>query len=548
MDSVTCPNTGTHLFHSLTTIGFQRKIYSAPNGHGSYIQDFDSHGRLRQVLYPSGLKRLVYAYNSDQKLSDIFFDRSDISFRYHAAYGTIENVTMLDRSLRFRNMLLYKPIGSLFREQSVQFDHQTEVFINAKFSYHYDASFRVISFEAQIGDHTYHPINTTFSTSNGRMQRMKSFSFEYPEMDKHVIRDINVQIVREFDSYGRLRNMYYKFNNYVVYTLHIRYDLLDRVMEWRRQIGDMTEKTLQYVYDIDNNIVRVLEDGNTRWRYDYDVNGNMVTITDRSGPPEHLKFNERDQVQSFGSVAYNFDKDGFLVQRGDEIFEYNSFSQMIHAQRPNRYDIWYFYDAYNRLIARKDKSRQTLIQYFYGDVLHTARVTHMYNHTAKELSMLFYDSEGKLFALERDNRYYYVAQDPMGSTVVIFNSVGQVVKTNTYGTSGLLESETNTHFHYPFGHMGGIYDSSTNLIFTDGRVYDPKISRWCTLDYNGLFDTVEKASYTPEVMNFYQFQQPINTHWKERNRYLKGTVQLHSLKALRFKMVSLENIFRTFLQ
>ncbi|XP_064637221.1 teneurin-m-like isoform X2 [Lineus longissimus] len=518
---VMTPSLGHHQFHTLTTIGFHRKIYMAPNSHGlSFIKDYNSNGKLKHIFFPSQMRRVLYTYNDQGKPSQIIFDQSDVTYNYHAGSGSIQSIVLLNRALPYKNILEFVPGSALVKEQKFSIDHQKEKFLSARFSYLYDHSFRVTSLEAQIGTHVYRPINSTYGAENGRLEKVKSFTFQYPQIDKQVIRDINVEITREFDSYGRLKDMRYKFNNFVVYTLQILYDSMNRVSQWRRKIGDRNLKTFEYNYDIDNNVVNILVDGNSKCKYAYDANNNMASVT-RNGHAKTLKFNSRDQVETFGQIAYHFDKDGFLIQRGSEVYEYNSFGQLVHARRGNDYEVWYFYDALGRLAARKNEITGHLMQFFYGDATNKRRVTHLYNHSTKEMSMLFYDTNGKLFALERDNTFYYVASDPMWSTVAIFNSMGIVQKIITYSPLGLMESDSNKQFDFPFGFQGGIYDYETNMVFIGKRIYDPTIGRWTAPDLDRLFEVAESAAYDPEKMNFYQFRNPINNHWRERDQYMK---------------------------
>jgi RHS repeat-associated protein len=516
------PSLGHHQFHTLTTIGFHRKIYIPPKSHGlSFIKDYNSNGKLKHIFFPSQMRRVLYTYNDQGKPSQIIFDQSDVTYNYHAGSGSIQSIELLNRALPYKNVLEFIPLAALVKEQKFSIDHQTEKFLSARFSYLYDHSFRVTSLEAQIGTHVYRAINSTYGAENGRLEKVKSFTFQYPQIDKQVIRDINVEITREFDSYGRLKDMRYKFNNFVVYTLQILYDSMNRVHQWRRKIGDRNLKTFEYNYDIDNNVVHILVDGNSKCKYSYDANNNLASVT-QNGHTKNLKFNSRDQVETFGQMAYHFDKDGFLIQRGSEVYEYNSFGQLVHARRGTDYEVWYYYDAMGRLAARKNEITGLLMQFFYGDATNKQRVTHLYNHASKEMSMLFYDTNGKLFALERDNTFYYVASDPMWSTIAIFNSMGIVQKIITYSPLGLMESDSNQQFDFPFGFQGGIYDYETNMVFIGKRIYDPTIGRWTAPDLDRLFEVAESAAYNPQLMNFYQFQNPINNHWRERDQYMKG--------------------------
>jgi len=63
------------------------------------------------------------------------------------------------------------------------------------------------------------------------------FSFEFPRAHREVVRDSNVEIVRDFDSRGRATDVWFRFNNYVVFALEVKHDQLGRIHQWRRKVG-----------------------------------------------------------------------------------------------------------------------------------------------------------------------------------------------------------------------------------------------------------------------------------------------------------------------
>lgn len=60
-------------------------------------------------------------------------------------------------------------------------------------------------------------------------------------------------------------------------------------------------------------------------RYNYDLNGNLHLLNPGSSARlTPLRYDLRDRITRLGDVQYRLDEDGFLRQRGAEIFEYNS--------------------------------------------------------------------------------------------------------------------------------------------------------------------------------------------------------------------------------
>jgi len=135
------------------------------------------------------------------------------------------------------------------------------------------------------------------------------------------------------------------------------------------------------------------------------------------------------QVESSGQESYIFDRDGFLVQHDKETYEYDAFGRLQRAFEPGRYDIRYFYDARQRLVARRDTLTSGLIQYYYADVKSPHRITHIWDHVLKRITEFYYDRAGRLFSMKTDTDVvYYIGLDPDDSPVVILNGVGSVVK------------------------------------------------------------------------------------------------------------------------
>lgn len=137
------------------------------------------------------------------------------------------------------------------------------------------------------------------------------------------------------------------------------------------------------------------------------------------------------------------DEDGFLRQRGTEIFEYNSKGGNYHANTLNMteqrtdlhpckticsrtnlglycrasflqqrchnlffclisgllvrvyskaasWTIQYRYDGLGRRVASRNSMGQHL-QFFYADLNYPTRITHVYNHSSSEITSFYYD-------------------------------------------------------------------------------------------------------------------------------------------------------------
>ena len=525
------PGLSQHVFQSVTTMSLHRFIYSPPETKGFYIQEYNGNGKLGYVWYPSGLKRIYYHYDKQGRPEKILYDETDVGIGYDMKTGVVVHTMVYDRSAsNFTCSIITEPAGAIVKKQVVQLNSTSDQlpFKQANFKYEYDAYFRIISIESNIADKGQQIVNYTYNVNNGHLASIRSFLFQYPQLGKTVIRDSNMDITREYDSYGRLSDVKFRVNNREVFTMTVTYDTLNRLHRWRRKMESDASLALEYDYDIDGNLLQVIENGNADWLFKYDPNNNIQDITHK-GIKSIVEINVRNQVTSFGEKVFLYDKDGFLVKRNSENFEYNSLGLLQRAFQPGKYDIRYFYDARQRLVARRDVYAGNLHQYFYANVQKNDLLTHIYNHNGKQLLTLFYDQHDTLFAVEHNDVLYYVAVDPMGSPLVMFSKTGTVIKQMTYNPMGVQVSDSAPQFFFPLGYHMGILDSVTGLVHLNSRVYDPSLGRWITPDYASFIKAVPKLTSQPEMANLYQYRQMVNVRDAHRKLFTTGLFFLRIL-------------------
>ena len=91
------PGLGRHHFHELTTLGRHRRMYTAPDSHGTFTADFDGSGKPVEITYPTGLKRILYRYDIYSRMILEMFDWSEIYFHYYEQQGILKSITLHDR-------------------------------------------------------------------------------------------------------------------------------------------------------------------------------------------------------------------------------------------------------------------------------------------------------------------------------------------------------------------------------------------------------------------------------------------------------------------
>jgi len=95
--------------------------------------------------------------------------------------------------------------------------------IDADFRYSYDHHFRPVSVAATVGGRALATQLLAYDDATGRLTRSSPFLFDRPHAHRELTRDVNVEIVRELDSHGRLTDVWYRFNNHVVFTVETKF-------------------------------------------------------------------------------------------------------------------------------------------------------------------------------------------------------------------------------------------------------------------------------------------------------------------------------------
>ena len=353
-----------------------------------------------------------------------------------------------------------------------------------------------------------------YDTDTGRLTSLKSFKFQWPLVDSERISDNHLTITSEYDDYARLQAMKYRFGEKEVLEFNVGYDTMNRIHHWSMRLDQDTSRDYQYVYDINGNVIDILLDGQSTWRYGYDNNGNINKISERD-TRRFLEYDVGDRLKKSGSFRYKYDKDGYLVQRHNQQITFNSNGQFTGISKKSAFRMLYFYDTQNRLII-EDNNFGGILQFFYANVEHPLQVTHSFNHMTNEMSQYLYHPNGKLLGMERHNIFYYIATDPMGSPLVIFNKDGSIMKKISYDPLGKLESDSNPGFQFIFGFQGGIYNPVTDLVMLSNRVYDTDNGHWLSPGYSKVLKNLKDIPENPLLTNNYRFMDLINIHVKKK--------------------------------
>ncbi|XP_077578270.1 teneurin-4 isoform X3 [Stigmatopora nigra] len=501
LSSVTMPNVARQTLETSLSIGYYRNSYRPAEGNASVLQDYSEEGQLLQTTYLGTGRRIIYKYGKLSKLLEILYDTTRVGFSYDEVAGMLKTVNL--QSEGFTCTIRYRQIGPLIDRQIFRFSE--EGMVNARFDYVYDNSFRVTSMQAVINE-TPLPIDLyRYDDVSGKAEQFGKFGVIYYDINQIITTTVMTH-TKHFDAYGRVKEVQYEIFRSLMYWMMVQYDNMGRVVAKELKVGPYANTTrYTYEYDSDGQLQVVSINDKPLWRYSYDLNGNLHLLSPgNSARLTPLRYDIRDRITRLGDVQYRMDEDGFLRQRGNDYFDYNSAGLLVKVyNKASGWNIRYRYDGLGRRVSSRSSTGHYL-QFFYADLSSPTRVTHMYNHTSSEITSLYYDLQGHLFAMELSSGdEFYVACDNIGTPLAVFSGSGHMIKQILHTAFGEVYLDTNPNFQVIIGYQGGLYEPLTRLVHMGRRDYDVLAGRWTTPDHD-VWKRLNSGHIVP--FNLYMFK------------------------------------------
>lgn len=466
-----------------------------PPGNASYVRTLNVDRQLTKLTLPGG-RITSQGYDNLGRVSSLSFQEATTGFEYltddltdRVAKITSTPVDGADQDIA------YSYNGNLIASMSATGIAPSTV------SYSYDNNFFTTAMNLVSGTDTLQ--NNLLRDNDGLIRAFGPFTFTRggPGGAMSQLSDSNASTDYGYDSLGRIDTRSHTVSSVNTYTMDLTHDNSGRILT-RTETIDGVSNTDAYSYDLNGQLIEVKRDGVVSEHYAYDVNGNRTLREIGSNPAELATYDAQDRLLTRGTVDYTFDSEGFLTQRGSDIFQYNSRAQLIKATIAGQV-ISYDYDGLGRRVSRT--SGGDTYQYLYGDP--ASQLITAVRDPQGELTQLYYDTAGLLVALERGGVRYYVATDQVGTPKVVADSDGNVIKKLAFDSFGDLITDSNPAFDLPLGFAGGLLDSSTGLVHFGLRDYDPAAARWTTRD-PVLFEGRQGNLYAYVSNNPVNFRDP----------------------------------------
>ncbi|OQR66691.1 teneurin-3-like [Tropilaelaps mercedesae] len=514
LESITTPKSTLHSYQVLVSIGFYKLLYTPPGNHGPLTVYYNDRGQPVLKIFPGDNGRVLYRYNNQSLLAAVVYGGGKVVTNY-TSHGFVKSEAWIESDVEVKYDYFYD--GPMLTQCVAKFYSKFQL-TTANFHYQYDNWFRPKHIRARVGTLQFADIELSYDAQTGQREQVGPFRVYTQNPNDTILADGVATFTQLTDGLGRIQQRGLLIADKEVYSLDCLYGDSNNLMQSKtlmRLQGGSQMRTQNFTYDLDNQLVEMV--GKDRWNFQYDDNGNIVTMRYMGNKIEILH-DVGDRILRFGETPFVVNDRGFVVQRGEERFQYNVKGQLIKAMSGTRgkYEVKYFYDAQNRLAMRKDHFGN-MTQFFYADLTRPHLVTHIYNNADGRSMSLIYDNNDYLIHILVNKDNFYVATDHNGSPTLIFDRYGEVVKEVLRGPYGHIIYDSTPTFYVPVDFQGGILDPLTLLLHMGDKVYDSLTGKWMTPRYENVLNHVNDVRH----LHLYQFNNndPVNLHKKQQNKY-----------------------------
>ncbi|XP_060800606.1 teneurin-m isoform X2 [Amyelois transitella] len=504
LQNLTTPRGHIHTFALMTSLGYFKYQYFSPMNRHPYEILYNDDGHILAKIFPHQSGKILYVYDSTGKLETILAGASAIRYVYHENTHLVKNVEITDPDYELKQD--YKYHAGILKDEKMKFNSKSGL-NNAHFKYQYDGNARLSTIDANINSKEMPQIRLKYNQNLGILEGVSDLRIYRNTFNRSVMQDTSKQYftITDYDDHGRIKTILMNIKSFDVFRLELEYDVRNRIKSKKMMIGD-TSSNERISYNYDGHLMEVVGSEDD-WKYVYDENGNVIGVIEH-GEKRYLGYDIGDRVVQYGDIEFSsYDGRGFVIRRGEQKYRYNSRGQFVHAFERDKFQMWYYYDDRNRLVAWKD-DKDNITQFYYANPQTPNLITHMHSPKTEKTVRYIYDQRDFLTGIEVDDVRYYVATDHNGSPLVVFDVNGEIIKEIKRSPFGKIIKDSNPGFYLPVDFHGGIFDYNTNLIYLENRLYDPMVGQWMTPSWEHL---ATKLSLPTDIF-IYRFKNndPIN--------------------------------------
>lgn len=338
----------------------------------------------------------------------------------------------------------------------------------------------------------------------------KEIRFEYNDcgfIDKKIYPN-NTEMRYTYYPSGRYKVLaYYGQDNKLIYSNQYEYDGDGNIISVQKN-SDAGNHKYDYIYDSNNRLAVVREDGVIQTSFEYDRFGNRVKKTTADCEVQY-QYNKLQQL-----VSEITNRQGAVSTK---TYEYNQAGRLVATVcegNVNKYE----YDCMDRLIRITDNlgNIKEFVRDGLGNCIETkvikngivSSTKHVLDYSKQKNNIVaditddstnYFVWEQGLCAVSQNDTMQYVSCDEKGSIKSYTDETGSVVSMHDYDEFGVDIMSTLSN-DKPFGYCSFYYDTQMESYITPTRIYNPSIGR---------FDSRDKIDYihveNPSSINLYAY-------------------------------------------
>jgi RHS repeat-associated protein len=453
---------------------------------------YDPRGLMTSMTTPLGFVT-NYEYDNHKNLKTLTDARGNVTtFSYDELYRLAEQLDPLGHATHYTYDAASNVTGRvdrLGRSTTYTYDalnRPTRIqYADATVNYTYDPAYRLTHIDdTQSGaiDWAYDDADRLLSETTP--QGVVSYTYNTASQRASMAAADRPPVNYTYDSAGRLKTIAQTSE-----TFTYSYDTLSRVASLQRPNGVRTDYAYDNVYRLarlthTNALNQALEDFQYSYNNDDEIESisSLASATLLPTAKTAVPADAANRLPQFGNASYTFDNEGQTTSRNDAPtvtnFTWDARGRLTRATLSNGQSVDYGYDAIGRRNSRTEEGATTTFLYDKDEV-----VRDQSSIGSKDDYLNGFGVDNKLRqATSLSSSHLYFLSDHLGSTSLLTDASGGVVERESAEAYGAGTASALTRY----GYTGREQDTSTGLIYSRARWYDPKQARFLSEDPIGL--------------------------------------------------------------
>ncbi|MDD1515378.1 DNRLRE domain-containing protein [Priestia megaterium] len=345
--------------------------------------------------------------------------------------------------------------------------------------------------QSNITNETKYEYNTLDQNTKVTDSTEKSYIFDYDENGyvRNYTAGNGSGSAFAYDAAGKVTSLDIGTpNNDNILSESYKYDSNNNRTEVTSYKADGTiDKTTSYNYDDNDQLTKeTLSDGTIK-EYSYDGFGNRtstkITENGKSAIQINSKFNNDNELITFGDEAITYDNNGNRLKDGNYSYAWNAADQLtaVTKKGENTPFATYKYDDQGRRIEKNING--TITRFYYsGDSINPLYET---DNIGNVIRSYVYTSNGLRLSMQVNGKTYYYHYNPHGDVIAMTDDNGTTVVRYTYDAWGNAKKQVITgqpDIKNPFTYGGYMQDDETGMYYLISRYYNPVQGVFISID------------------------------------------------------------------